>query len=578
MRKEFLYQKKIYIPAITIIALALILTIIVSISSYRNLHRERHRVNDYMLREGKILLHTFDGRASSEIVLAIINGEQWQKYVQRLADDMVNGAYARYVIITDKNGKIVIHSQQNKIGYVMDPGSALNGRLNHEDKEHIFEIAMPFKPLNDDLYVKILPNFKELATIREIKKSISGYWLLLGLDIQQFEYAHTNDLNHTIMMGAMLLIISFAAVYFIIVVQNYYLVNRTLGTMRTYTQNVVESMTNGLISVDHSGIITTINQTAARILGIERSFAERKHISEILRNNECSIQELLLSSEPVIEKEITCQNNNRYVPLSISISQLKDEGGSIIGAVIILRDLREIKELQERIQRDERLASLGRLAAGVAHEIRNPLSSIRGFAQYFQGKFSPQTNDKKYAMAMVDEIDRLNRVIEALLDFARPVESKLLPDSIEDVLNHTIQLISADANMKGITIVRNFQNDIPDVMMDKDQMIQAILNILLNAIDAMNDGGKIIISVSKKMDNIEITISDNGSGIPQENLSKIFDPFYTTKKSGTGLGLSIVHRIIEENHRGEIHVDSKVGEGTTFKIHLPLMKEGLQSV
>ncbi|MEK7399124.1 MAG: ATP-binding protein [Candidatus Poribacteria bacterium] len=572
MKKEFLYQKKIYIPAITIIALALILTIIVGISSYRNLHRERHRVNDYMLREGRILLHTFEGRASSEIVLAIINKEQWQKYIQRLVDDMVNEAYARYAIITDNNGKIIINSQQNKIGYVMSPSSALNGRPNHEDKEHIFEIAMPFKPLNDDLYVKVLPNFKELATLKEIKNGFNGYWLLLGLDIQQFEYAHTNDLNHTIMMGAMLLIISFAAVYFIVVVQNYYLVNRTLGTMRTYTQNIVESMTNGLISVDHSGIITTINQTASQILGIGRLNAERRHISEIFKSDGCSIDGLLSSGKSVIEREITCQSSNEYVPLSISISPLKDEREKIIGAVIILRDLREIKELQERIQREERLASLGRLAAGVAHEIRNPLSSIRGFAQYFQGKFLPQTNDRKYSTAIINEVDRLNRIIEALLDLARPMESKLLPYSVEDVLNHAIQLVQADLDMKKVEIVRHIQDNIPDILMDRDQMIQVMLNILLNAMDAMDNGGKITISISVKASNIEIAISDTGSGIPQENLSKIFDPFYTTKKSGTGLGLSIIHRIIEENHKGEIHVNSKVGEGTTFTIHLPIMK------
>ncbi|MDQ1318221.1 MAG: two-component system, NtrC family, sensor histidine kinase HydH [Candidatus Poribacteria bacterium] len=572
MKKEFLYQKKIYIPAITIIALALVLTVIVGISSYRNLHRERHRVNDYMLREGRILLHTFEGRASSEIVLAIINREQWQKYIQRLLDDMVNEAYARYAIITDNNGKIIINSQQNKIGHVIFPSSALNGRPNHEDKEHIFEIAMPFKPLNDDLYVKALPNFKELATLKQIKNGFNGYWLLLGLDIQQFEYAHTNDLNHTIMMGAMLLIISFAAVYFIVVVQNYYLVNRTLGTMRTYTQNIVESMTNGLISVDHSGIITTINQTASQILGIDRLDAEKRHISEVFKSDRCSIDELLSSRKSVIEKEIACQNSSGYVPLSISISPLKDERGKIIGAVIILRDLREIKELQERIYRNERLASLGRLAAGVAHEIRNPLSSIRGFAQYFQDKFSPQTNDRKYSTAMVNEVDRLNRIIEALLDLARPMEPNLLSYSIEDVLNHAIQLVQADLDMKKVEIVKHIQDNIPDILMDRDQMIQVILNILLNGMDAIDDGGKITISISVKSNNIEIAISDTGSGIPQENLSKIFDPFYTTKKSGTGLGLSIVHRIIEENHRGEIHVDSKVGEGTTFTIYLPVMK------
>jgi two-component system sensor histidine kinase HydH len=320
---------------------------------------------------------------------------------------------------------------------------------------------------------------------------------------------------------------------------------------------------------------------ASQIIGVDRLRAEGKPISEVFKSDECNIQRLLSAGESVIEREMTCQGSDGQVPLSVSISPLKDETGKVIGAVIILRDLREIKELQEKVQRAERLASLGRLAAGIAHEIRNPLSSIRGFAQYFQGKFVPQTDDKKYAGAMVGEIDRLNRIIEALLDFARPAEPKLLPCSIEDLLNHAVQLAQADVDMKEVRIAKHIQDGIPDVMMDRDQMIQVILNILLNAIDAVDEGGGITVSACTKFvadakdnaDNLRITISDTGAGIPQENRPRIFDPFFTTREDGTGLGLAIVHRIVE-NHRGEIRVDSEVGEGTTFTILLPLRKEG----
>jgi two-component system sensor histidine kinase HydH len=216
------------------------------------------------------------------------------------------------------------------------------------------------------------------------------------------------------------------------------------------------------------------------------------------------------------------------------------------------------------------------LAAGVAHEIRNPLSSIRGFAQFFQGKSGSETSDAKYARAMVGEIDRLNRIIEALLDFARPAEPKLQLHSIGDVLDHAIRLVQADVDAKNMEIIKRIENGLPDVKLDRDQIVQAILNVLLNAIDAIDEIGKITVSAYAKAGNLQIAISDTGPGIPQENLPRIFDPFFTTRKRGTGLGLAIVHRIVE-NHNGEIRVNSRVGEGTMFTILLPLGSKGKEN-
>jgi len=329
--------------------------------------------------------------------------------------------------------------------------------------------------------------------------------------------------------------------------------------------------------VDESGVITTINQMATQIIGIDDSSAEGQHISNVFKSDDFSIQELLATDKPIFELEIICQCSEGLIPLSISSSQLRDETGKVIGAVIIIRDLREIKELQEKVRRAERLASLGRLAAGIAHEIRKPLSSIRGFAHYFQGKFDPETKDVKYAKAMVGEIDRLNRIIESLLHFARPVEPERQPISVEDVLNHTLRLIQTDIDAKEAKVVTDVADGIPDVMLDRDQMIQALLNILLNAVNAVKKDGEIRVSIYPEVDSLHIVISDTGPGIPTKDLPKIFDPFFTAKKDGTGLGLAIVHRIIE-NHGGEIGVDSKAGEGATFTIRLPLRKEDKRNV
>jgi two-component system sensor histidine kinase HydH len=573
MRNAVSRQKRLYLPAITIIALALTLTVIVAISSYRNLNREGKRVSDHLLREGKTLLDLFEDRALSEILLALLSGDQWDVYLQRLAENMARKPNIAYILIADADNRAIVHSDRNRIGKMVDPSLASEGRMVESDGEDkVFEVGVPFRYVKDEFYDGLSDDQRRLMSENSINAALEKHWALIGMDMKGFESARTEDISHTVMMGIMLLIIGSASLYFIVVVQNYYLVNRTLNTMRNYTQNVVESMVNGLISVDESGAITTINQTASEIIGIGASDAEGRDISEIIKSDECDIQEVMVTDRSVVEREINFERSGESIPLSVSVSTLKNEAGKVMGAVVVIRDLREIKELQEKVRRAERLASLGRLAAGIAHEIRNPLSSIRGFAKYFQGRLDPKTRDVRYAEAMVDEIDRLNRIIEALLDFARPAEPKLQLHSVADILDHTLQLMQADIDAESVKVVRNIQDGIPDVMVDRDQIIQAILNILLNAVEAMNKGGQITLSVSAESDNLRIDISDTGPGIPEEDMAKVFDPFFTTREKGTGLGLAIVHKIVE-NHNGEIRMDSIVGKATTFTILLPLVKE-----
>jgi two-component system sensor histidine kinase HydH len=242
-----------------------------------------------------------------------------------------------------------------------------------------------------------------------------------------------------------------------------------------------------------------------------------------------------------------------------------------MGAVTILRDMREIRELQEKVRRSERLASLGRLASGIAHEIRNPLSSIKGFAQYFQGKLKPASQDKGYADIMIREVERLDRVIAGLLDFARPQAPRPERVSIGEILDHSLTLVQSDLQRKEIEVERNYDDGNIILNVDKDQITQAFLNIFKNSLESMEGGGKLRVSLRRNRDKtmVEIRISDTGSGISRENLSRIFDPFFSTKKKGTGLGLAITLKIIE-NHGGEIGVDSSQGKGTTFRVVLPL--------
>jgi two-component system sensor histidine kinase HydH len=217
------------------------------------------------------------------------------------------------------------------------------------------------------------------------------------------------------------------------------------------------------------------------------------------------------------------------------------------------------------------LASLGRLASGIAHEIRNPLSSIKGFAQYFRDKFETGSEDRSYADIMIQEVERLNRVITQLLDFARPKELHLGMHPLSRILDHPIKLMESQLDKKGIKVVRPPSSaDTIKLRVDPDQMTQALLNIFLNAMESMENGGELRVAavLRPEVNKVEIRISDTGTGVSRENLPRIFDPFFSTKKKGTGLGLAITAKIIEA-HRGEISAESEEGRGTIFKVLLP---------
>ena len=213
---------------------------------------------------------------------------------------------------------------------------------------------------------------------------------------------------------------------------------------------------------------------------------------------------------------------------------------------------------------------MGRLAAGVAHEIRNPLSSIKGFATYFKERYPDKPEDQQTANIMIQEVDRLNRVVGQLLEFARPISVKPRLISLQALLKDSVKLIEDRAAEKDISIHTQNAVQVDEVWGDPDRINQILLNLYLNAIDAMKSGGALKVGLSSEGNGRQfiISVSDTGCGISAQNLSQIFDPYFTTKSSGTGLGLAIAHNAIEAMG-GRIKVKSDPGKGTTFMITIP---------
>lgn len=240
------------------------------------------------------------------------------------------------------------------------------------------------------------------------------------------------------------------------------------------------------------------------------------------------------------------------------------------------RHLRRMKEMEDRISRAERLSSLGHLAAGVAHEIRNPLNAMSLGLQSLKKEFIPDDRSKRdeyisFTEVILKEIRRINDIIEQFLSLARPFELRLKGSSLKDLLNHLITLFHEEASSKGIDIKLKLNSELPPIKMDYDKLMQSFTNIMKNGIEAMEKGGVLQIEAQSFKDYLDVTFSDSGSGIPQDQMERIFNYYYTTKEKGVGLGLPISHRIIEA-HGGEMKIESKLGAGTKVTVRLPISK------
>jgi len=371
------------------------------------------------------------------------------------------------------------------------------------------------------------------------------------------------DMQHAFIMAAIVLVLGSGALFFIFVIQNYYLVDKTLKQTKDYTRQVIASMANGLLSIDLAGRIAAYNRPALELLGLSETEAKGKDLNSWIDFTGSGIRRTLTDGVAVLDREILHQNKiGEIVPLAISATPIRDETGACRGAVIVLRDLSVIKKLEEKVRRSEKLAAIGELAAGIAHEIRNPLSSIRGFAQFLRHALQDKPQEQIYADTMVAEVDRINRVVSDLLTFARPMEAERVPTDITDLIEHAVRLVAADASSRNVQIQIRVV-DVSKLPLDANQMTQALLNLLLNALQAVDSGGRIEIGADFIVNEacLQLWVADNGAGIAPEQKEKIFEPFFTTREKGTGLGLAIVHKIVE-NHQGEIVIESPVARST----------------
>jgi PAS domain S-box-containing protein len=349
-------------------------------------------------------------------------------------------------------------------------------------------------------------------------------------------------------------------------------------TRAIYNVLINELIQEDVIVMASNYRILDVNQTLANKLGMQRKDAIGRYCYELLHHESapcsgeehpCPLVKTVETGKPFRVTHIHLDKDKNQLYYSISCYPLIDNG-EVVGAIEIARDITKDISIQKDMMQYDKMASIGRLAAGVAHEINNPLTTILTSAMLIQEDTDAEDPNYQELQIIADEALRCRKIVSSLLDFARQSEPVKEKNDLNDVVTESVVLTRKQAAFNDVAVEEKLAKDPPFINMDKDQIEQALINLILNAIEATAPGGKVTVGTRfvPGAESVELTISDSGKGISEEDMGKIFDPFFTTRESGTGLGLAITHGIIEQ-HGGMIEVDSKVGQGTRFTIKMP---------
>ncbi|MFZ5597456.1 MAG: two-component system sensor histidine kinase AtoS [Bacillota bacterium] len=349
---------------------------------------------------------------------------------------------------------------------------------------------------------------------------------------------------------------------------------KKLIDVQNYNEIILSSIDDGIIAVDKNENVISYNHAAARMFDLESRCLGSK-LSEVFDGESpfyLSLKKTLTDDKPVKDIDVVYEDpaagpRNLLISTSLMINVRKE----LIGAQLHVRDITEKLRMQQSMDREKRLASLGKLVAGVAHEIRSPLTSINGYIQFWNKGHVPSPKSLKIVNR---EMNRLSSITEKLLEFARPSRAVFEECDLNSLISRFIQFF-IDSQEGNIEITCSYGNDLPPAIIDPHQIEQVLSNILYNAHQAMSQGGKIDITTwyDGEKDMLAVSVRDSGCGIPPEVMKKMFEPFFTTKSKGTGLGMAIAHEIMEA-HNGFIQVESELNRGTTVSVFLPAAKRG----
>ncbi|MCK4766809.1 MAG: PAS domain-containing protein [Desulfobacula sp.] len=576
--KKFKFTTKI--PPLILIGTIIVLFPIFSYMTIDRINKQKSQSIRLLVEKSTALIRAFEAGTYT----GMMNMGWTRNAMENLLRETAALPDISYLFIVNKNGTVLAHNQKEKEGQIygrdLDLTKIINSkrtgwRIKKDGKENkVFEVYKKFSPVkgeksNDSTGMMSMHQKMHGGQFNDA----DGYdntVIFVGLDMQLIEQADKGDTQHSIMMAVILALIGFTGLILVFIVQRYAAARSSLSRIQIFSDNLVENMPVGLIATDTNKQIISVNPAAKSILNIQ-STRGRQNLNAALPVELESLLQSIDKEKNLVEKEIHIDGlKEQSIILEVIASPLYDKEGISLGSLLILRDKTELNRLKIEMEQNKRLAAIGRLAAGVAHEIRNPLSSLKGYATFFKEIFDKSSENYTIADVMIKEVDRLNRVVSELVELTKPVTMSGKPVNIQSLIQESIKLMGYEAEMKNIEIKTDLDPDVPQIYADTDRLKQVLLNLYLNAIQSMKGSGTLGIRLFQNQSDqtVRITVSDTGTGIKKEDLPDIFEPYFTTKLSGTGLGLAIVHNIVKA-HKGEINAKSEPGKGTCFTIILP---------
>ena len=586
-----------------------LLSLIIVIFAANNIKRERGMLSEGLFRKGVAIIRFVEAGLRASTITSMMGGMMGFSVpgvdgitqMQQLIEQASETPDIHYIAVVDVTGSVIVHSDPEKIGSVIRTDITVLDKaenstyhiVKYPESKRVFEVVSAFRPFRGQGGVdRWREQFKQQHPPKEgvlpqgelpqdsLHQSTLGsethpQFILVGLDMTELESTIQRYRYQMIFMSLTLLLIGLGGWISLMAAQGYSFSQEALKRVQAFTGHLISRLPVGIIYTNQEGQIKAFNSAAAKMTDRSFEFVHNNPPESVLPDEVVGFFPDRDNREEMSDRDVHLSGaDGADYTLHLSSLPVYDKESHYMGRVLLMYDLTEIKNLEKEIQRHDRLVALGKMAAGVAHEVRNPLSSIKGFATLLGSKFKPGSQEQDAANLLVHEAERLNRSITELLNYARPTTLKKEKINIGELVSASLKLVSSDAQALGVKISHAIDADIPPVDIDRDKINQVMLNLYLNGLQAMEDSAdarelKVAVRYDSSENIVVIEVQDSGRGIPPENIEKVLDPYFTTKPEGTGLGLALAYKIIDE-HNGTIRLKSTERQGTTVCITLPV--------
>ena len=527
-----------------------VLMVILGMMMFMQFQQSETQAQALFIEKGATLIQSFEAGLQDRV-----DGKNDRFYFQKLLMATAEQPDIDYMIVTDSKGKILADSDPSMLDqqYGIDLDTE---KIARSKDMHWRQVTNPGGAGTFEIYRGLFPWRQTDAALHH-----RSLIVFVGFNMDKIEKASQEDIYRTIIRAFILILIGSLAIVSLFLVQTYRLTRASLSRVRVFAEALVRNLPIGLLAVDKDNRIIASNEHARDLFAGDPSNVERQDAGRILPGPLVRLLTKVTMLSGLIEEDVVLASETKGEQIWEVVAAAFADQDVPEGKILLARNVTAVRGLEKEVARSRHLNAIGSLAAGVAHEIRNPLSSIKGFAVYFKQRFAGNPDDEETADIMIAETERLNRVIGQLIEFARPLTLKTEKTILSGLVMQSVKLIEAEARKNGVQVDARVPEDLPAVEIDPDKIKQVLLNIFLNALAAMPDGGRLSVGISQTQAGQEVLISDTGSGIEKNDLPRIYDPYFTSKPAGTGLGLAVVQKIMEA-HGAFLNIESQAGAGT----------------